>query len=46
MIMGPDPDGRPSTLWHQRVLRNDWLLGLIIIVVGTALVAAMHAMLH
>jgi hypothetical protein len=46
MIMDLDPDGRPTTLWPQRVLRNDWLLGLIIIVVGTALVAAIHAMLH
>ena len=44
--MGPDPDERPSTLWPQRVLRNDWLLGLIIIAVGTALVAAIHAMLN
>jgi hypothetical protein len=43
MTMGPVHDWHP-TPWSQRILRNDWLLGLIIIVVGTALVAAIHAM--
>jgi len=38
------PDDWHPTPWSQRILRNDWLLGLVIIVVGTALVAAMHAM--